>query len=68
MKEELRNRNLIYLIRLLKNFKNIFDQQVKISIKITAIENRTILIRYQRSNNDIKINKENVDQDIVYNN
>jgi hypothetical protein len=30
-------------------------------MKIIAIKNRTILIKYLRSNNDIKINKENAD-------
>jgi hypothetical protein len=40
-----------------------FDQQIKMNIKTTIIENRTILIKYQRSNNNIKINKKNVGQD-----
>jgi hypothetical protein len=40
-----------------------FDQQIKMNIKTSIIENRTILIKYQRSNNNIKINKKNVGQD-----
>jgi hypothetical protein len=38
-------------------------QQVKTNIKIIAIENRTILVKYLRSNGGIKINKKNAGQD-----
>jgi hypothetical protein len=37
-------------------------QQIKTNIKTITIENRTILVKYLRSNSNIKINKENAGQ------
>ena len=62
IKEDLKSRNWTYLIRLLKGLRSTSDYKVRTSIKTIAMENRTILVRYRRSNGGVKINKGNVGQ------
>ncbi len=62
LKKEKR-RNLISLIKFLKIYENIIVQQVKINFKIIVISNHMILKKWQHLNNNIKISRENTDQD-----
>ncbi len=51
------------LIKFLKTYENIIIQQVKMNFKTIITSSHMILKKQQHLNNNIKISRENADQD-----
>ena len=51
------------LIKFLKIYENTIIQQVKMNFKIIVASNHMILKKQQHLNDDVKISRENTDQD-----